>query len=313
MPNKIELEINKNENDSIYTKLQKIPNSNRFLKKVTLDPEYNKNSIISFTFYRMDLKTILNSPSIKLFNKDSYGVYFLINEQNNSIYIGKTRNIENRMKNHDSNKNFDRIIILTKSSWTTTIIDYLEWWFINFFINNQTEFRLENKKEESEPNYNHHDKKIIESTLENSFWLLLNEGINILPNMENDNNLRSNLLTDNSFYDKNNEVYYKNIKAFYYPNNKSNQKILLLKGTKIIWNNFDLKDFSKTTIHNIKRYNNFFEESLKNNKIFKSNNNEYILNEDIYESPSFAACLIDGYFTRNGNDCWKFDNGKFIK
>ena len=312
MINKIELEINKNENDSIYTKLQKIPNSNRFLKEVTLDPEYNKNSTTSFTFYRTDLKTILNSSSIK-FGKDSYGVYFLINEQNNSIYIGKTRNIENRMKNHDSNKNFDRIIILTKHNWTTTIIDYLEWWFINFFINNQTEFRLENKKGESEPNYNHHDKKIIESTLESSFWLLLNEGINILPNMKNDNNLRSNLSTDNSFYDKNNEVYYKNIKAFYYPNNKSNKKILLLKGTKIIWNNFDLKDFSKTTIHNIKRYNNFFEESLKNNKIFKSNNNEYILNEDIYESPSFAACLIDGYFTRNGNDCWKFDNGKFIK
>lgn len=33
MLNKIELEINKNENDSIYTILQKIPNSNRFLKK----------------------------------------------------------------------------------------------------------------------------------------------------------------------------------------------------------------------------------------------------------------------------------------
>ena len=74
-----------------------------------------------------------------------------------------------------------------------------------------------------------------------------------------------------------------------------------------------MKDYSKETTHNIKRYNNFFEESLRNNKIFKSNNNEYILNEDIYVSPSFAACLIDGYFAKNGNDCWKFDNGKFIK
>lgn len=244
--NKIKLENLKNENDDINTVLRKIPNSNRFLKKVSLDLD-NSNSINSLTFYRTDLKSILNS-SLTEINAKYYGVYFLINEQDNSIYVGKTKDIENRMKNHDRNKNFDRIILLIKKNWTTTIIDYLEWWFINFFMNNQNEFKLENKREESEPNYTPYDKKEINKALETSFWLLLNEGINISNNDDKDVKLKDNysfINSDNENIDnnENSEVYYKNTKAFYCFNNISSKKILLLKGTTIIWNKFESKDF----------------------------------------------------------------------
>lgn len=62
------------------------------------------------------------------------GIYFLISEEENSLYVGQTDNILNRINNHnrEDKKEFNKIIafITDNNGFSRTSIDYLEWYYI---------------------------------------------------------------------------------------------------------------------------------------------------------------------------------------
>lgn len=285
-------------------------------KNIQVDISIDKNEIIKecYIYSDKELKMyLLNNINSKIINQkicdNNCSIYFLINEYKKTIYVGKSKSIFSRLQNHNQNKDFTRIILFNNDNWTQVTIDYLEYWFINFFKNNDVMYKLENSKNENEPKCAPHDEQIIEKSLNIIKWLLLIENIKIDSETENnfnDNN-KINEIKDvnviNSKIQDERMVYFKNIEAIYC---KSKNKITLQKGTKIIWSHYDLNKYDENSIKGINRYNNWFLNNQ--DKIEKINQYEYILKTNIILSPSFAACLVCGRFSQSGNQAWKTKN-----
>jgi len=86
------------------------------------------------------------------------GIYFLINDEIKDIYIGKSAYLFQRCDTHDvdKKKKFNRIIYFVNTNkLDSTKIDYLEWYFINLFINDNSNllYSLTNKNKRSKEPY----------------------------------------------------------------------------------------------------------------------------------------------------------------
>lgn len=305
MSRKIEIENNIDKNIRLKIKLQ----NNNIFKETFIETQRN---IKMRTFFKVDYKKIENE-----IENENYSIYFLINDVENSIYVGKSKNFLFRLQRHYQNpkKEFNRIIQLSSKDWTPTIIDYLEYWFIDFFYNNKIFDKFVNNKLEKEPNFTYSDEEYIENALENLKWLLLTEGINISNNKNKENKkINNSFFVNKDIKDESSDyqIYLKNVEAIYYKNESSSQKVKLLKNTKVVWNKYNANNYPGSTNH-INRYNQWFEENIKLGKITKISLNEYLLNDDYKTSPSFASSLVVGYFTRNGMIDWKTKQGKSIK
>lgn len=304
MSKKVEIENNKETKIRLKIKLF----NNDIFKETYIE---SRDNIKMKTFFNVDYKKISNEIS-----SDEYSIYFLIDENKNSIYIGKSRNFLSRLQLHykNPNKNFNKIIQLFSEKWTPTIIDYLEYWFIDFFYKNKI-LEFNNNKLERKPNYTSSDEEHIDYALDTLKWLLLTEGINISYNENKINKIiKNSSLNNQTTANKNNEykVYFKNVEAIYCKYEKSNRKIKLLKDTKLIWEQFDIKKFPKCK-NSIDRYNKWFEENIKLGNITKISSKEFKLNIDLNMSPSLSAVLIVGYFAQNGKTAWKTIDGNSIK
>lgn len=291
-------------------------------KRIQLKIKYRNNKIFKESFFASQENTKMKTffkTNFDLLQKeiqdDNYVIYFLINDIENQIYIGKSKNFSARLQNHYLNKLFNRIIVLCSNNWTSSIIDYLEYWFIDFFSKNN-EFKLKNCRIEKEPNINLMDEEIIIDALSIFKWLLLTEGFNIDCYFKNQKETQIIEKENNDFFQNNNEnprdVYFKKVKAHYFENEIRSQKLLLFQNTKIIWNKFSYESFPGS-VTSIKAYNEWFEDNIKQNNIKQISLNEYVLNKNIKTSASFGACLICGYFSQNGNAVWKTLDGISIK
>lgn len=305
MSRNIEIENNIDKNIRLKIKLQ----NNNIFKETFIETQRN---IRMRTFFKVDYNKIVNE-----IEDGSYSIYFLINDIENSIYVGKSKNFLSRLQGHYQNpkKEFNRIIQLSSKDWTPTIIDYLEYWFIDFFYNNKIFTKFVNNKLEKEPNFTYSDEEYIDNALENLKWLLLTEGININSNKNKTTNFFVNEIKEESKKESNKYWVYltlKNVEAIYNKNEKRLQKIKLLKNTKVIWNKYNVNDYPGC-FSNIHRYNHWFEKNIKLKKITRISSNEFLLNDDLKTSPSLASCLIFGHFTRNGTIDWKTKDGRTIK
>lgn len=197
--------------------MKKISIPNNIEKKVELKIKIQNNNIFKETYIKttpfettpiIKMQTFFKIPEKDVINEienDNYAIYFLIDNENNKIYIGKSQNFAYRIKRHFKEKQFVKILLFSSAQWTPTIIAYLEYWFINFFINNKT-FDTENAKLESKPKYTPFDNEYIEYALEILKWLLLTEGINIDNCTSNKNQLKENLSNGNNLETKNTYV-----------------------------------------------------------------------------------------------------------
>lgn len=282
--------INDNVTKKITTKIQ--TNNNHIFKTSYLNIE---KTIEMITFFKSNIKMLRTNDYIQ----DKEFIYFLINDEKSSIFVGKTKDAFNR----STNMQYNRIIVLCSDEWTSTILEYLEYWFINLFVDKQLFGKTINKRIEKEPKFNSKDDEIINEALKHAKWLLLNEGINI-------DNSKPFVVNDNKkhFDIHHHEVYCEGVKAFYFPQKPRKKKLLLIKGTELIWNKFDPNDYNENSLRSLEKYNNFFES----NKITKINENKFILNNDFETSLSFGATLVHGYFSCNGHSYWKGKNNKHI-
>lgn len=171
MSKKISIPNNEEKNVELNIKVE---NNNIFKCSYIKRKRFEKESDIKMqTFFKVSEKDV-----VKEIKNENYAIYFLISDEDNKIYIGKSQNFAYRITRHYKEKEFSKILLLSSSEWTPTIIAYLEYWFIDFFANNKT-FKSMNNKLEKEPKYTDADEEYIEYALDALKWLLLTEGINI--------------------------------------------------------------------------------------------------------------------------------------
>ena len=91
MSRNIEIENNIDKNIRLKIKLQ----NNNIFKETFIETQRN---IRMRTFFKVDYNKIVNE-----IEDGSYSIYFLINDIENSIYVGKSKNFLSRLQGHYQN------------------------------------------------------------------------------------------------------------------------------------------------------------------------------------------------------------------
>lgn len=221
--------------------------------------------------------------------KNNSGIYFLLNEEDNQIYVGQATDIQNRLKNHlsDNAKEFSKIyfFVMDNNDFSKTFIDYLEWYYINK-IANQFFYNSINKDPRTrEPLISEFDKPIVEKIIQgiNIFLLFCNIDLNILEQKGE----------EEKFWFGNGELIY------------SSGKFILLKNSKIKHPSYQKIATDKS------RVDRWFEEN--ENYLQKIDENNWTLTRDVtINSPSFAGRLCSGKSSENGWIVWKNKEDKSL-
>ncbi|MDE6289454.1 MAG: GIY-YIG nuclease family protein, partial [Ureaplasma sp.] len=146
-----------NETNSIFLETTSIENN---IMKEFYFPEHP--DIKMFSFSKLNYEWL----SSKINEKDCV-VYFLLDENEKSIYIGQTVGIINRLKDHNIKKSFTKAILFSSDNWTDVIIKNLESKFIDLFKSNENNiFSCINSRIESERKHKKWEKQIIDKSLE---------------------------------------------------------------------------------------------------------------------------------------------------
>jgi hypothetical protein len=106
------------------------------MKKVVLQTIVDMDQLKGFKIHKLNngnLKCFEIPRNLIKFTKDinnieNSGIYFLINEDDNGLYVGQTDNIYNRINEHNRNKEFNKVLALVtdNNNLSRTFIDYLE-------------------------------------------------------------------------------------------------------------------------------------------------------------------------------------------
>lgn len=233
----------------------------------------DKNSQVLGIKFQKKHTTYFDNKSEFEFTKNSC-IYFLYNDE--EIYIGKSVNGIDRIKEHKVNKKFwnDCLMIVTDNkTWTSTIIDYLEYHFINKFKIN-TNLSLSNKDlRVVEPNITLYDKVSIDSAIETVEFYLATQVINV--NIDK-------VLTTSDYKIYENKT--KTAKIIY-----DEENFILLKGSQLKFPTHKMKDSDNSLYERLSNdFKNFIE-----NEIIDEN---YILLEDIpFKYLTRIAMLCAGY------------------
>ena len=228
-----------------------------------------------------------NLKDLKIFEKEknNSGIYFLLNQEHNQIYIGQAIDIQNRLKSHlnDEEKSFTKVyfFIMDNNDFSKTFIDYLEWHYINRVINQSFYAFINKDMRKKEPIISEFDKPIVEKIIQgiNVFLLFCNIDLNILEQKQE----------EEIFFFKEGELIY------------SSGIFILLKNSKI------KRPAYQNTKTDESRVDIWFEENAK--YLQKIDDKNWILTRDIsINSPSFAGRLCSGNIAQNGWTVWNNKN-----
>lgn len=226
-------------------------------------------------------------------------LYFLINEEENKLYIGESENFHERIKHHVSNKEF----------WTTAIqffsqnndltkadVKYLEYLSIkeakeidNFDLD-------DNKQIPSCPHLPEHQKATIDEFFEDVELITGFLGYNFFEKIEKEEE-------NETFYCKRNGI---DAKGFY-----QDGKFVILAGSKIAKDVFKSRKGKENHISYLQKIENIRNKLLTNNKDDIDENFVIITKNIPCNSPSFASNLCIGNAT-NGWLEWRNKEGKTL-
>ena len=257
----------------------------------------NNNDIRCLEIPRNLIRSIKNEKNI-----NNSGIYFLINDDNNSLYVGQATDILNRLTDHNrEEKDFTKAIIFISDTnlLSKTFIDYLEWHYISELKNGKS-WKMMNKDERNKkPNVTNFEEIKLLNLISDIDILLFCAGIT---------------LTETKNINKSNEVFSCNKAKSIFENGKitilSDSVLPLITGKK-----------EKMDV-NTNYYNENYKtlQSMENelidwekNSIIKRDNLEYKVLIDIKSlSPSRASNFAKGYYTSSGWEDWKNQKGETL-
>jgi len=253
---------------------------------------WNRTNLICFEIPRNLIKTVKDIENI-----NNSGIYFLINEENNSLYIGQTSDILNQLTDHNrSEKEFTKAIafIIDNNDLSKTFIDFLEWHYISELKNGKSWKMMNEEKRERKPNIDQFEEIQILNLISEIDSLLFCTGI---------------ILTERKNINETNEIFTCNkAKAIF-----ENGKLTILSNS--ILPSIDAK---KEKINNNSFYYKMLE-SMENQfidweteSIIKKDNGEYkVLIKIKSLSPSKASNFARGR-SSNGWEEWKNKKGETL-
>lgn len=242
--------------------------------------------------YGISLK---RSDNIIKFLKDNYkdfifnsGIYILISKnEDERYYIGQTINGISRIEEHNRNKDFwdECILFLTENNtWDKTIIDYLEYSFINEF--NKSMYTLENKDMRT-------NKPVLDLFQESSLSDIKEEILFMLScndiSLKEEKKIRSKIYKAGK--GKNAELIYEN------------GKFVLLSGSEVNYPKEDVKNWSDGG-NFYKRQNSIIDSYIEQGKIQGEKGKFYTSVDIAFTSASASASLVTGG-SENGYDFWQ--------
>ena len=217
-------------------------------------------------------------------------LYFLLNDDENKIYIGESENFNQRIKNHVKKKNFWNLAITffsQNNDLTKADVKYLEYLSIAAVKKTGNIDIEENSQKPTCPNLPEHQKSSMDEFFEDVKLIIGFAGYNFLTEINKENE-------ENLYYCKRNDI---NAKAIFADN-----KIIVLKDSKI-----SAKEESYYNLKNYKR-----EDLIKNNKVKNLDDNFMITVQDIiFNSPSSASSFCLGK-SSNGWTNWKNSKNKTL-
>lgn len=246
---------------------------------------------------------------------NTQGVYFLIGYEEETgkqiVYIGEAENVWERLKNHDSQKDFwNEVIIFTSKddNLTKSHIKYLESRLIE--IANQTNrYGLKNGNYPALSSLPLPDKDSMEEFLSNIKTLTGTLGHKFLENPISIKNIPEPEIPlttkseKNSMVDIIGELELKlNVSGIEASAIQTNEGLVVLQGSRV--SNNPSKNYGYGTLRDALVIEKIIEPDI-NGKLFFSRN--YLFN-----SVSAAAAVILGYSV-NGRNVWKSKEGKSIK
>jgi len=246
---------------------------------------------------------------------NTQGVYFLIGQENMAnkqvVYVGEAENVWDRIKNHDSKKDFWNEVILFTSkddNLTKSHIKYLESRIVELAIE-ANRYGINNGNTPNMSSLPLPDKDAMEEFLSNIRILTGTLGHKFLENPISVKNIPELDLTftaetkSNSIVELNGELeLHLNIKGIKATAIQTNEGLVVLEGSNV--STKPNKNYS---------YGNLREELIKENTIQLTEKNDLIFKRNyLFSSPSAAAAVIIGY-NINGRNAWKNQNGKSIK
>lgn len=260
-------------------------------------------------------------PKISELNKhfpeeiNTQGVYFLIGYEEETgkqiVYIGEAENVWERLKNHDSQKDFwNEVIIFTSKddNLTKSHIKYLESRLIE--IANQTKrYGLKNGNSPALSSLPLPDKDAMEEFLSNIKILTGTLGHKFLENPISFKNIPEVEISltakteNNTIIETIGELeLFLNVSGIEASAIQTNEGLVVLQGSSV--SNNPTKNYGYGTLRDTLVAENVIE-SNPNGRLYFSRN--YLFN-----SVSAAAAVILGYSV-NGRNIWKNRDGKSIK
>lgn len=258
----------------------------------------------------------LTSPRNKLADLNRYfereanrpGIYFLLGDDGTNrtkVYIGEAENVWDRLKNHDTRKDFWSEVILFTSkdeNLTKSHVKYLESRLVNIAIT-ADRYDLENSNSPSLSSLPMSDQdamedfilniKLLNGTLGHKF---LEDPLPIKEILKEDTSTKLTNLEQPEFVEL--ELNVKGIKAKAL---QTDEGIVVLEGSQV--SETESRNYNYTVLR----------EKLINEKIIKRDDtNKLSFSKNyLFKNPSPAAAVILGYAV-NGRNVWKDKNGKSL-
>lgn len=234
------------------------------------------------------------------------GVYLLFEKHStddkNTVYIGESENVYNRICNHDKNKDFwNEVIIFTSKdeNLTKSHIKYLES-RLTIITKEIDRYNLENSNTPTQSILPRADVAAMEEYIENCKLLLGTLGHKLLEPINSvvsnsDNNIQENTILG--------RLFYLSVNGITASGKLTDEGFVLLKDSQI----------SKTSTNSIPNNIKLFRERLISENILQEKQKYFLLIKDIIiSSSSFAAAFVVGT-SRSGPQSWKDKNGKTMK
>ncbi|MGL5438669.1 MAG: GIY-YIG nuclease family protein [Metamycoplasmataceae bacterium] len=254
-----------------------------------------------FEIPREIIKEIKNQPNI-----NNSGVYFLLSENHEIIYIGQTDNIHQRITEHNQTKEFSKILAFVSktNSFSRTDIDYLEWHYINEIKKAGIEIssKLSNKqKRDKKPNVSNHEEGKLKEIISSIDDLLFFIGIEI-------NREVKTIKKENIFICNDSLAIYEE------------GKIIILKDSIIPSVADKIEKLNKDNKYYDEQFKIFtsiqlrLEELVKENKaVFLKEKNAFKLLVDVdFGSPTTAGNFAKGQYAASGWEEWKNESGETL-
>ncbi len=271
--------------------------------------------VVNHTIQALSCPRTKISDLNKHFTKEinTQGVYFLIGYEQDTLkqilYVGEAENVWDRLKNHDSKKDFWNEVILFTSkddNLTKSHIKYLESRVVQ--IASETErYGLKNGNNPALSSLPLPDRDAMEEFLSN---------IKILTGTLGHKFLENPIASKNTFETLNARSAMTENEIFLNPGGDLNLNVSGIEASAIQTNEglvvIEKSGVSKNLTKNY-GYGALRELLIAENVIKpKSNGDLYFTRNYLFSSPSAAAAVILGYSV-NGRNVWKNDEGKSIK